>query len=514
MRIIFTLLSISIWACSSELSLEKDINPNIVIIYADDMGYGDLACQNAESKIPTPYLDQLASEGMRLTDAHSSSGICSPSRYALLTGRYHWRQQHDIVQAFGPPFFRNEDITMAHLLQKEGYHTACIGKWHLGWDWKFLSEPSGQVKQGDRIKTFYKVGDIDFRGTIPGGPLDRGFDYYFGDGTINFPPYAWIENDQLIEIPTEDLAIDGHRQSTKEGSWEFRLGPTLTDWDPYEVLPTLTKKACHWIENQKEDQPFFLYFSLPSPHAPIIPNEEFVGQSEAGGYGDFMVQTDWVVGQILERLKLQGLEENTLVIFTSDNGPERYAFERLRKYQHSSMGSLRGLKRDIWEGGHRIPFLIKWPGRILENSTSNEVLSQVDIFRTLCSILKISIPEGAAPDSYDFSPVFLNQEYTQPLREATVHNTYADKWALRQGSFVYLNVADGSHSRMPDYFKTMNNFQDFATTELLFDLSQDVGQRENLSEKYPEKVSEMRTLLEKYRTNSSSLPGNYSMGFQ
>ncbi|TNF72189.1 MAG: arylsulfatase, partial [Bacteroidetes bacterium] len=373
--------------------------PNILIIYADDMGYGDLNCQNPDSRIPTPNLDRLAAEGMRFTDAHSSSGICSPSRFALLTGTYHWRRQHGIVGAFGAPFFKDTDVTLPQVLKSKGYRTACIGKWHLGWNWAFKNEPSGEVMQWGRKRKVYLPGDIDWSKPITGGPLERGFDYYFGDGTINFPPYAWVENDRILEVPTEELDIHNIGFETKEGEWEFRPGPVLKGWNPYEVLPTLCKKGVAWIEDQDEDQPFFLYFALPSPHAPIIPNDEFDGRSRAGAYGDFMVQTDHVAGELLKALKEKGVVDNTIVIFSSDNGPEHYAFARAEKFGHFSMGGFRGLKRDVWEGGHHVPFIFKWPGHVESGSVTDEVISQVDLMATLAEITGTELPADAAPDS-------------------------------------------------------------------------------------------------------------------
>jgi arylsulfatase A-like enzyme len=338
--------------------------PNILIIYADDMGYGDLNCQNPDSKIPTPYLDRLASEGMRFTDAHSSSGICSPSRFALLTGMYHWRRQHGIVNSFGKPFFNNSDVTLPRVLRQNGYATACIGKWHLGWDWEFKNEPSGEVLQWGRLQKFYHPEDIDWSKPIAGGPLDRGFDYYFGDGTINFPPYAWVENDRIIEAPSEVMDIN------------------------------------------------------------------------KGGYGDFMYQTDWVIGQVLNAIKEKGLEDNTIVIFSSDNGPESYAFERAEKYGHFSMGDFRGLKRDVWEGGHRVPFIIKWPGSVEAGSVSDKLISQIDI-----------------------------------------------------------NENSGQHTAMPESFKKLRGYADFTTGGLLFNLEEDPEQRNNLYEKDPIRVKEMDQLI-------------------
>ena len=489
----------------SSLSLATEQTPNIVIIYADDMGYGDLAIQNAKSKIPTPNLDQLAKEGIRFTDAHSSSGICSPSRYALLTGKYHWRKQHDIVGSFGKPFFNDDDITLPQILKAQGYKTAAIGKWHLGFNWVFKNKPSGRLEKRGRTLRFYQAQDIDWTQPVSGGPLDRGFDYYFGDDTINFPPYAWMENDRFLNAPT--TVIDGKNIDfpINEGNWEFRPGPAEENWNPYKVLPTLTQKAISWIKQQTVDQPFFLYFPLPAPHAPIIPNKEFIGKSQAGPYGDFVVQTDWVVGQVLQALKEQGLSENTLIIFTSDNGPEKYAFARAEKYQHYSMGEFRGLKRDVWEGGHHVPFLVKWPNKIAAGSVSDEVISQVDIMATLAEITHITLSKTAAPDSYNLLPLLSGKKYELPLRQATVHNTFKDTYALRQGKWLYINQPTGEHSVMPNAFANKNLFSKFTSATLLFDLEKDPGQRTNLQTQYPEKIKQMNMLLEQYRQQGYSV---------
>ncbi|MBB3697029.1 sulfatase-like hydrolase/transferase [Flammeovirga yaeyamensis] len=489
---------------SFSCSENKKVKPNIVIIYADDMGYGDLNIQNPNSKIPTPNLDRLATEGMRFTDAHSSSGICSPSRFALLTGSYHWRRQHDIINSFGAPFFKDSDITLPQVLKTQGYKTACIGKWHLGWDWEFENEPSGEAMLWGKMKKMYLNKDFDWSKPIKGGPTDRGFDYYFGDGTINFPPYAWIENDRILEAPSEDMDMDSVGFDTKEGRWEFRLGPKVKDWNPYEVLPTLTNRTVDWLQNQKKDQPFFLYFALPSPHAPIIPNDEFDGKSKAGGYGDYMFQTDWVVGQVMKTLKEKGLEDNTIIIFSADNGTEAYAYERAVEYDHFSMGNFRGVKRDVWEGGHHVPFIIKWPGNIKPNSVSNEVISQVDVMATLANITGAELTEKAAPDSYDFTPVITDQKYNTPLREATIHNTYKSIWGIRKGDWVFINKSTGGHKKVPKAFDEITNYPNFKTKGLLFNMVEDPEQRVNLYEKYPDKIVEMDSLLHLYRTSNSS----------
>ncbi|QVY66102.1 arylsulfatase [Polaribacter sp. Q13] len=477
---------------------QTNTKPNIVIIYADDMGYGDLNCQNPNSKIPTPNLDKLASEGMRFTDAHSSSGICSPSRFALLTGQYHWRRTHNIVNSFGGPMFKDSDVTLPQLLKTAGYETAAIGKWHLGWNWNFINkEPSGERTYWGKTHKTYLVKDIDWKAPLTGGPLDRGFDYYFGDGTINFPPYAWVENDKFVEAPNDFFEFNLFAREAKEIDWDSRPGPKVAGWDPYQVLPTLTKKTVSWIHNQKKEKPFFLYLALPSPHAPIIPNDEFDGKSEAGAYGDYMFQTDWIAGQVLKALKDKGFEENTIVIFSSDNGPEQFAFERAKKFDHYSMGDFRGLKRDLWEGGHHIPFIIKWPNNVEAGVVSDKLISQVDIMSTILDITKTTIPEKAAMDSQSFLPIILGDSEEKSTRTSTIHNTQRKRFAVRKGKWLFINYTTGDVSKMPDYYKELRGYKDFTTKGLLFDLDKDIEQRDNLYSKFPDVVKEMELLLKK-----------------
>jgi len=497
------LLLVLMLGCSMVYGKEK---PNVIIIYADDMGYGDLNCLNPDSKIPTPNLDKLASKGMRFSDAHSSSGICSPSRFALLTGSYHWRRMHGIVSAFGKPVFKDSDITLPQVLKDKGYKTACIGKWHLGWDWIFKNKPSGERFYWEKTHKVYLPEDIDWESPLKGGPLDRGFDYYFGDGTINFPPYAWIENDRFLEEPNNFYEFNKFDRQPKEENWDSRPGPKVKGWNPYKVLPTLTKKAVNWIENQKKGNPFFLYFALASPHMPIIPNDEFDEKSEAGAYGDFVYQTDFIVGEVLKALQANGLEDNTIVIFSSDNGPESIAWERALKYNHFSMGQFRGLKRDVWEGGHHIPFIVKWPKHVRASAVSDEVICQTDIMATLSDIVGIDLPENLAPDSYSLLPVLQEEDFQSPLREATIHNTNRKTWAIRKGDWLYINDKTGSNMRkMPESFMKLRGYTNFDTPGLLFNMREDEEQRENLYKEHPEKVSELKKLLEGYRNSTSTV---------
>ncbi len=493
----FFLLSLAAFALPS--SAKAAALPNVVILYADDMGYGDLGVQNPDSKIPTPNLDRLASEGTRFTDAHSSSGICSPSRYALLTGRYHWRKMHDIVQSFGPSVFEPGQMTVARMFQQQGYRTACIGKWHLGWDWAAIMKPGAQPEG----KSGYPPGAFDWSKAIPSGPLAQGFDHYFGDDVPNFPPYTWIENDHVLTPPT--LPVDPQPEAT-EGHWEARPGPMAAGWRLDAVMPTLTEHALAWLKKQSADKPFFLYFPFTSPHAPIVPAKEFQGKSKAGGYGDYVVQTDWTVGEVLKALKAQGLEENTLVIFSADNGPETYAYERVRNFDHRSMGPLRGVKRDIWEGGHRVPFVVRWPGKVKAGAVSDGLISQVDVMATLAAVIGAELPATAADDSHNQLPLWLG-ESSGSSRNSIVHNTKKDVYAVREGNWVLIDAKEGNHSKVPNWFDEANGYQPNRQAGQLFNLADDLSEHKNHYADLPEKVAEMRDLLKKTREHGEVREG-------
>ena len=473
--------------------------PNVLILYADDLGYGDLTCYASESKIPTPNLDRLASEGVRFTDGHSSSGICTPSRYALLTGRHHWRDFHGIVNAMGDSVFKPERLTFPEMMQEKGYHTAAIGKWHLGWDWNAIKND----KTANGKKHF---SNYDWNKSIPNGPLAHGFDYYFGDTVINFPPYAWIENDKLVKAPNTMLDTKGFKK-IKEGSWEMRMGPMVEGWDPYENIPTTTAKGVEFIKQQaKEEKPFFLYFAYPSPHAPIIPNDVFDGKSGAGAYGDLVVETDDSVGQLLKALKDSGQEKETIVIFTADNGPEHYAYPRDEKFRHWSAAPLRGLKRDIYEGGHRVPFIIKYPGVAKAGAVSHSLVSQIDLMATVAGVIGYALPDkNAAEDSHDLMPVLKSPE--RSVRTAHVHNTFKNAYAMRQGDWVLVAAKSGYHSKRNNAWEKKNNYPaDSASEYELYNIKDDIGQRHNLAGKHPEKVRNLQALLTQIQQQGHSAP--------
>ncbi|WP_414661791.1 sulfatase family protein [Horticoccus sp. 23ND18S-11] len=465
--------------------------PNIVILYADDMGYGDLAIQNPGSRIRTPHLDQLAREGLRFTDAHSSSGICSPSRYALLTGRFHWRKFHAIVQSFGPSVFDAAELTLPEMLKQRGYRTACIGKWHLGWNWDAIKRPGAKPDP----KTGYAPDAFDWSRPIPGGPRDQGFDYYFGDDVPNFPPYTWFENDRVMTVPNAPLTLT---PTTAEGTWEARPGPMVAGWDFHAVMPRLTERAVNWIQEQRnQKEPFFLYFPFTSPHAPIVPTPEFAGKSKAGGYGDFMEQTDATVGRVLAALAANGFAENTLVIFTADNGPEHYAYPRIQNFEHRSSGPLRGVKRDLWEGGHRVPFVVRWPGIVPKGEISNALISQVDLMATLAAITGFTLPAGTADDSHDLLPVWKSRAPSP--RHAIVHNTNANGYAIRQDQWLLVAARTGAVTKVPAWFDPANGYAAHDQPGELYDLSRDLAQKTNRYSDEPARVAAMTALLAQIR---------------
>ena len=469
--------------------------PNIVYILADDLGYGDVGCYNPASKIPTPNMDRLAKEGMRFTDAHSPSAVCTPTRYALLTGRYAWRTrlQRNVIGPFSPPLIAEKQHTVPAMLREQGYATACIGKWHLGWGWP-------QPAEG---------GKRDFRRPIPDGPTTRGFDLYFGTDVPNYPPYCYLENDRTVGIPSESAFV---------GRDSYNIaGPMVPGWKLVEVLPGLERRAVAHIEKSaKGDKPFFLYLPLTSPHYPVVPAAAFKGTSKAGDYGDFVVQTDHVVGAILDALKRSGIAENTLVILTSDNGPEITgevkvgAYDRLKEFGHASMGDLRGAKRDAWEGGHRVPFIARWPGKISAGSTCDETVCHVDLMATLAALLDTKLPAEAGVDSVNILPALLGEKRHVPLRDATVHHSGQGKFAIRRGDWVLILAPTGDDNRKqgePPWFRKERDSIPHSESGELFNLAGDPAQKKNLYATETAKVNELATLMGRYVTEGRSTPG-------
>lgn len=477
--------------------------PNILYILADDLGYGDLGCYNKASKIPTPHLDRLASEGMRFTDAHAPTSVCTPTRYAILTGRYSWRTrlQRNVLGPWDKPLIASERLTVGKLLQQHGYATACIGKWHLGQNYATTDGKPVMGGVNDALS------NVDFTKPIADGPITRGFDHYFGTIVPNYPPYGFIENDRTVGIPAE-----------RAGGGLFNIpGPMVPGWKLVNILPELTRHAVKWVEEAaKTKQPFFLYFTLTSPHYPVVPAPEFIGKSGAGEYGDFVHQTDWTIGRVLDALQRSGAADHTLVIFTSDNGPEVTGevrpgvYDRVQQFGHRSAGELRGAKRDVWEGGHRVPFIARWPGKIKAGAVSDETMCHVDFMATVAAILGEKLPDNAAEDSVNVLPVLLGEKLSAPIREATVHHSAQGKFAIRKGDWVLIDAPSGDDNNAhgePEWLKDERHYAKHEQPGELFNLSEDLAERHNYFAEKPLLVGELKTLLEKYKREGRSTPG-------
>ena len=478
----------------------EEKNRNIVIILADDLGYGDVGCYNKDSKIPTPNIDQLAKQGMRFTDSHTPSAVCSPTRYGLLTGRYPFRSslKKGVVLPWGGPIVEAGRLTLPEMLRRLGYATACFGKWHLGWTWE-TRDGKPAVSGKDSLS------NVDFTKAIANGPTTRGFDYYFGVDLPNFPPYCFIENDRTIGIP-----------SVKSGPDINRPGPMLPGWQQVEILPELSHRSVKYIEDAAKRSPrtpFFLYLALTSPHYPVVPAKDFKGKSQAGDYGDFVAQTDAVVGDVLRALERNGLAEDTIVVFTSDNGPEVAgevgigAYERLRRFGHASMGLWRGVKRDLWEGGHRVPFVMRWPGKIPANSSSDATIAHSDLMATIAAIVKTPLPNDAAEDSVDFSQAFRAEKVA---RQGLVHGSGSGKLAIRQGDWVLIAAASGQDnakaSGEPAWFRTERGYAEHKQPYELFNLREDPTQKTNRYAGDMERARTMLNVLERFQSEGRSVP--------
>lgn len=485
--------------------------PNIITILADDMGYGDMRCNNPECRIPTPNLDRLAGMGMRFTDAHAGSSVCTPSRYNLLTGRYAWRSRlkSGIVWQWDGALIEPGRETVASLLKSNGYDTVCIGKWHLGWDWPTLDgkHPNETLTYGSierEKRDAYGRENIDFSGRLGGGPVDHGFDSYFGVDVPNFPPYAWFENSHLVAAPTEEKPdhLYGHP------------GPACPEWNLEAMIPEMTRRAVAYVADQGAAQrsgstdPFYLHYPLTSPHSPIVPNKAFQGQSGIGAYGDFVCEVDWVVGEILDALEKNGILENTLVIFTSDNGPEdrtpdgEGVYERARQHRHYSMGDLRGIKRDAWEGGHRVPFIASWPEAVPSASVCHQLIGLGDLMATCADIIGTPLADGAGEDSVSALPLFRGQTDT-PTRSSIIHHSISGKFAVRKDNWVLIDAPSGDDNREPEWFQKERGYREHDCPAELFNLDEDPSERTNLYRDRPEVVSELKALLENAKKHGS-----------
>jgi arylsulfatase A-like enzyme len=442
--------------------------PNILYILADDLGYGDLGCYNRESEIPTPNLDRLASQGMRFTDAHSPSAVCTPTRYGIMTGRYCWRTRlkEGVLWGYSPSLIEPGRVTVPSLLKRRGYATGGVGKWHLG--------------LGHAEKTNY-----DER--LRPGPPDFGFDYYFGiPASLDMEPYLYFENDRVVERPT------GFIKASKKGEGGFwREGPIAPSFRHDTVLPTLTQKAVEFVRRQSRARPYLLYFPLTAPHTPWVPTAPYKGKSRAGDYGDFAVQVDEAVGRVLREV-----DDNTLVIFTSDNGAH-WLPEEIAQFGHRANGPLRGMKADIWDAGHRVPFIAKWPGRIQPGAICEQTICLTDLLATVAGIVGERLPRDAGEDSFDLAPAFQNRD---TKRAAVVHHSVTGMFAIRQGAYKLILGRGSAGFSLPRTYRPQAGEPEGE----LYDMQQDPGERNNLYLQRPEVVRELTALLERYRVEGRS----------
>ena len=469
--------------------------PNIVFILCDDLGYGDVHCLNPERcKIATPCLDKLATEGMTLTDSHTTSAVCTPSRYGIITGRYNWRSelQKGVLGGYSKPLIEANRLTVAGLLKQNGYTTAAMGKWHLG---------MGVSKNPKETK-------------ITDGPTTRGFDYYFGiSASLDMPPFAFIENDHFTEAPTVVKSFK-------------RKGAAAPHFEAEDVVPTLVQKAGEFFTKTKS--PFFLYLALPSPHTPLVPTKEWRGKSGLGEYGDYVMETDWAVGQVLAALDKAGVADNTLVMFSSDNGVAPYVgvdqeqlqqleakgfdkkeaekggqarFKELEAMGHFSSGEFRGHKSDIWDGGHRVPTFVRWPGKIQAGATSDQLVSLVDFMATCAEIVQAKVPANAGEDSVSILPV-LTGKSAAPVNEAVVYHSINGSFGIQQGNWKLELCAGSGGWGHPN----QNESKGLPAVQL-YDMSKDISERTNEEASHPEVVARLTKLLEKIVADGRSTSG-------
>ena len=487
---------------------------NIIFIMADDMGYGDVGCYNAESKIPTPHMDRVAAEGIRFHDAHSPSAVCTPSRYGVLTGRYCWRGRlkNNVLYGYEPPLIEPGRLTVAQLLKDAGYHTACIGKWHLGLG--FSTKPGAHIDFGRPLPWPDADRDmeekIDFAAPLTGGPPEIGFDYFFGTSGCSTcqPPYGFIENEHFVEPPSVYCGAPP----------TSRPGMTAPSWRHKDADPTFARKAVEYIEQRAEsDQPFFLYLTPSAPHEPCVTEvvPEFArGQSQAGPRGDLVWLVDWMVGQVLDALDRTGQADNTLVIVTSDNGAlpgdrnrnsakGATAMEELYStYGHKSCGDWRGYKAHIWEGGHREPLVARWPGRIAPASQSDQLICLTDLIATCAAILETDLPEDAAEDSLNMLAALTGEAGDGPIRETMIHHSCFGVFSIRKGPWKLIVETLTSGGWPPP----RGAGPEPGSPGQLYPIEDDPAEQHNLWHDHPEIVADLTALLDHQKTAGRTAP--------
>ena len=491
-------LSFVLCSCKSK---KEPVQPNIIYILADDLGYGDVSSYNENSKIKTQYIDNLASEGVMFTDAHTSSSVCTPTRYGVLTGRYNWRTtlKKGVLSGYSKSLIQQEETTVADFLNENGYATAYIGKWHLGWDWTLENTDSLGI---DHLKARPVV---DYTIPVKNGPNTHGFDYSYGFcGSLDMPPYVWVENGMPTKVPTDTT-------KGKKGQATWRKGPTSKDFSHEEALPEITERTVNFIaENANNDKPFFIYMPLPAPHTPILPTKEFQGKSGLDNpYGDFVLMVDWVVGEVTKALEQNGISENTLIVFTSDNGCSPAAnYKQLKTKGHNPSYVFRGFKSDIYEGGHRVPYIMSWKGTI-EPTKSDQLVCTTDLFATVADLIGADYADDVAVDSYSHLAV-TNIKSQKPLRKSIVHHSVDGEFAYRKGDYK-VNFCFGSGGWSYPSKNVKKAVLDTLPKVQLYNVKEDMAEQNNLQAIFPEVITEYRTDLLQIINNGRSTEGEKQM---
>jgi arylsulfatase A-like enzyme len=454
--------------------------PNIIFIMTDDMGYGDATCYNPESLIPTPNLDKLAADGIRFTDAHSPSSVCTPTRYAVLTGRYTWRSRlkRGVFGGYNKPLIETDRITVASFLKDNGYGTACIGKWHLGWNFATKDGTQPSFDGG------YEQMNVDFTKPFTGGPIELGFDYFFGTSgcTTDDPPMCFFENDRSVGIPDclspVDPANEGRDLLMVEG------------WQHEDADIEFKNKTVAFIEKNHQknpEKPFFIYLPLSVPHIPWLPPDMVKGKSGAGPRGDQVVLADWIVGEIVKTLDNLRISDNTLVIFSSDNGP-RHGING-----HKSAWTWRGYKGSIWEGGHRVPFIAKWPGKIKPGTVSDQVTILTDLMATSAAIIGKNVPEKAGEDSYNILPALLGEKLEDQIRNVSIHHSGGGVFAIRMGDWKLIDESsEGGY----------DNPSESESPGQLYNLANDPREQKNMYNEETDIVAKLKNKLEQVKART------------
>lgn len=478
--------------------------PNIIVIMCDDLGYGDVQANFPQGLIRTPNLDRVAKEGVRFTDAYAPSGLCTPTRYGLMTGRYAWRTrlQSGVVGGLSPRLIEAGRPTVASLLKAQGYRTAVIGKWHLGLNWEILP---GKAITELGVEAPDQVWNVDYRRPFGGGPTTLGFDRFFGiSASLDMVPYTYLENDRVVALPTEERTWPMHPGYV----FDCRLGPAAPGFEVADVLPELTRQAERFIEEgARREEPFFLYLPLPSPHTPLAPTAEWKGRSGLNLYADFVMQTDAAIGQLLATLERSGEAENTLLIVTSDNGCAPQArIHDLKAKGHDVSGGLRGNKADLYDGGVRVPFLVRWPERV-RPAVSGQLVCLTDLFATFAEVVGARVPHDAAEDSFSFASALLARAPVpgQPVRDAVVLHSAFGSFAIREGDWkLALCAGSGGWSAPVNYDAEQAGLP---MTQLYHIGGADRGERNNLEAQQPERVQRLESRLREIVAAGRSTPG-------